>query len=264
MYCLSLHNKNYKIIKDLGYVPVGLGKDSFSSDWLTDKTGDNMSEKNPYYGEYSFHYWFWKNKIDEIKDGTWIGFCAYRRFWLKNKDTIFTQQKTNFLSDIPNEWNNYNVILGPQFFINKMSFSKMVKHGLRSLINYPPAIFEKKRNIKFHFNAFHGFGKLDKAIDLLEEKDREDFRKFTEENTSYNMGNMFICNSKEIIKDYYNSVFPWLKRCEKIFGYDLSSYGNARIYGFLAERFLPYWFNKYTKPLSWPIIFFDINSNQIK
>ena len=78
MYCLSLHNKNYKIIKDLGYVPVGLGKDSFSSDWLTDKTGDNMSEKNPYYGEYSFHYWFWKNKIDEIKDGTWIGFCAYR------------------------------------------------------------------------------------------------------------------------------------------------------------------------------------------
>ena len=140
----------------------------------------------------------------------------------------------------------------------------MVKQGLRSLINYPPAIFEKKRNIKFHFNAFHGFGKLDKAIDLLEEKDREDFRKFTEENTSYNMGNMFICNSKEIIKDYYNSVFPWLKRCEKIFGYDLSSYGNARIYGFLAERFLPYWFNKYTKPLSWPIIFFDINSNQIK
>ena len=121
MYCLSLHNKNYKIIKDLGYVPVGLGKDSFSSDWLTDKTGDNMSEKNPYYGEYSFHYWFWKNKIDEIKDGTWIGFCAYRRFWLKNKDTIFTQQKTNFLSDIPNEWNNYNVILGPQFFINKSS-----------------------------------------------------------------------------------------------------------------------------------------------
>ena len=81
-----------------------------------------------------------------------------------------------------------------------MKFSKMVKHGLRSLLNYPPAIFERNRSIKFHFNSFHGFGKLDKAIDLLEKEDREDFRKFTEQNNSYNMGNMFICNSKKIIK----------------------------------------------------------------
>ena len=264
MYCICLHEKNYETVKKLGYVPVGLGKEKFSSKWLRDNQGENISEKNPYYGEYSFHYWLWKNKIDQINDDTWIGFCAYRRFWLNNKKNIFLQKRENFLSKIPEEWNDYNVILGQHFFVNKMKFSKMVKHGLRSLFDYPSAIFEKNRNIKFHFNSFHGFGKLDRAIDLMNDEDKEGFRKFVEQNNSYNMGNMFICNSKKIIKSYYNSLFPWLKRCENEFGFKSKSYGETRIYGFLAERYLSYWFNKYNKPLVWPIIFFDINSNTIK
>ena len=260
MYCICLHERNYRAVKELGYIPVGLGKEIFSNGWLRDNQGENISKKNEYYGEYSFHYWFWKNKIDQIENGTWIGFCAYRRFWLNNKKTVSKPNKNSFLIHVPEEWNNYDTILGQQFFINKMKLSKLVKHGLRSLLNHPSAIFEKNRNIKFHFNSFHGFGKLDKAIDLLNDEDREDFRKFTEQNISYNMGNMFICRSKEIIKSYYNSVFPWLERCEKVFGFKSGSYEEIRIYGFLAERYLSYWFNKYTKPLMWPIIFYDINS----
>ena len=260
MYCICLHDKLYNAIKELGYVPVGLGKEIFSDGWLRDNQGENISEKNEYYGEYTFHYWFWKNKIDQIENGTWIGLCAYRRFWLKNKKIISTPDNNNFLTSIPVEWNDYDTILGQQFFINKMKLSKLVKHGMRSLLSQPSAIFEKNRNIKFHFNSFHGFGKLDMAIDLLNDEDREDFRKFTEQNISYNMGNMFVCRSKKIVKKYYNSIFPWLKRCEKVFGFKSGSYGETRIYGFLAERYLSYWFNKYTKPLVWPIIFFDINS----
>ena len=260
MYCICIHDRYYKIIKKLGYIPVGLGKEILLEGWLRDDKGENISEKNEFYGEYTFHYWFWKNKIDQIENGTWIGFCAYRRFWLNNKKIVSTPNENNFLFNVPEEWNNYDVILGQQFFINKMKLSKLVKHGLRSLLNQPSAIFEKNRNIKFHFNSFHGFGKLDKAIDLLNDEDRENFRKFTEQNISYNMGNMFVCKSKKIIKSYYNSIFPWLKRCEKVFGLKTGSYGEMRIYGFLAERYLSYWFNKYTKPLMWPIIFFDINS----
>ena len=260
MYCICLHDKLYSTIKELGYVPVGLGKEIFSDGWLRDNQGENISKKNEYYGEYTFHYWFWKNKIDQIENGTWIGFCAYRRFWSNNKKMISTPDNNNFLTNIPVEWNDYDTILGQQFFINKMKLSKLVKHGVRSLLSQPSAIFEKNRNIKFHFNSFHGFGKLDMAINLLNDEDREDFRKFTEQNISYNMGNMFVCRSKKIVKKYYNSIFPWLKRCEKIFGFKSGSYGETRIYGFLAERYLSYWFNKYTKPLVWPIIFFDINS----
>ena len=141
MYCICLHERNYRAVKELGYIPVGLGKEIFSNGWLRDNQGENISKKNEYYGEYSFHYWFWKNKVDQIENGTWIGFCAYRRFWLNNKKIVSKPNKNNFLTNVPEEWNNYDTILGQQFFINKMRLSKLVKHGLRSLLNYPSAIF---------------------------------------------------------------------------------------------------------------------------
>ncbi len=264
MFCLCLHDKHYNKIKAMGYIPVGLGREFFSAGWLRDNLGENISQKNEYYGEYSFHYWLWKNEIDKIENDTWIGFCAYRRFWLNSRKPMSKVNENHFLSRIPLEWNNYETILGQHFFINKMKISKLLKHSIRSVLNHPSAIFEKNRNIKFHFNSFHGFGKLDQAIDLLNVEDREDFRKFTEENISFNMGNMFICKSKNIIKNYYKAIFPWLEKCEEIFGFKSGSYGETRIYGFLAERYLSYWFNKYTKTLIWPIAFFDINSKKNK
>ena len=107
---------------------------------------------------------------------------------------------------------------------------------------------------------FHGNGVLDKAIELLSDKDKQDFKNYIINNTSYNKGNMFICKSKKIINEYYKTIFEWLNDCEKIFGFDLDGYGKARVYAFLAERFLPYWFNKYVKTLEWPIIFNDLTS----
>ena len=46
MYCLCIHNKVLPIIKKLEYVPVGLGNDNFSEEWLRDNTEDNISLKN--------------------------------------------------------------------------------------------------------------------------------------------------------------------------------------------------------------------------
>jgi len=108
---------------------------------------------------------------------------------------------------------------------------------------------------------FHGNGNLDKAIDLLPDKDREDFRNFTRSSNSYNQGNMFITKSKSIMQNYYKEVFDWLEKCENVFGFDLQGYGKARIYGFLAERFLPFWFNKYSKVIEWPVLFYDLKKN---
>ena len=80
MYCLSLHNRTLPIIKKLDYIPVGVGSDKFSEEWLKDNTLENISSKNKYYGEYTFHYWFWKNVLPKIDDNQWIGFCGYRLF----------------------------------------------------------------------------------------------------------------------------------------------------------------------------------------
>ena len=68
MYCLCLNDDVYNSVSELNYIPVGLGKNKFSSQWLRDNSGENISEKNEYYGEYTFHYWFWKNQIDKIED----------------------------------------------------------------------------------------------------------------------------------------------------------------------------------------------------
>ena len=48
-----------------------------------------------------------------------------------------------------------------------------------------------------------------------------------------------------ILNKYYEAVFPWLKDCEKKFGFkNLTGYKTTRIYGYLAERYASFWFNK--------------------
>ena len=77
MYCITINDNNYEKIKSLGYIPVGLGENIKNKNFQSDKIGENISYKNPYYGEYTFHYWLWKNQINNLKD-EWIGFCQYR------------------------------------------------------------------------------------------------------------------------------------------------------------------------------------------
>ena len=251
MYCLSISNKDLSIIQSLDYIPVGLGNDGFSNQWVTDKTLDNISQKNKSYGEYTFHYWFWKNELKKITDDNWVGFCAYRRFWSNNidKDNQNIKFKDRVLNEIPKTWKDYDVILGNKIYVDNIKWTKILKYGKTSLIRNPKAIFKKNRNIKFHFDMFHGNGVIDKAIDVLNEKDKKDFKEFVK--------------SKKIMMKYYETVFAWLNECEKIFGFDLDGYGKIRIYGFLAERFLPFWFNKYSNCLEWPIVFNDLRKENL-
>ena len=68
---------------------------------------------------------------------------------------------------------------------------------------------------------------------------------------------MFISKPK-IANAWFNALFEWLFRCEKVFGLeDLKGYDSQRIYAYLAERYLSFWFTKYCKTLSWPWTLFD-------
>ena len=54
------------------------------------------------------------------------------------------------------------------------------------------------------------------------------------------------------------SLFEWLSNCESIFGFSKTKdYGTRRIYTFLTERYLPYWFEKYAKVGYAPWLFLD-------
>lgn len=260
IYCLCIHDELLEKVKKLNYIPVALGEKNYQEGWLRDNISKNITSKNRFYGEYSFHYWLWKNKLEIFNDKDWVGFCAYRRFWLNEKEISNPKLsfKDKILKKVPEIWNSYDVILPEKVFMNDIKTIKILKYGKLALLRNPKSILKKNRNIKFHFDMFHGNGVLDKAIDLLDIKDREDFREYVNKNNSFNPANLFICRSRKLIERYYQTIFMWLSDCEKIFGFDLKGYGQVRIYGFLAERFLPFWFNKYANCLDWPIIFNDL------
>jgi len=266
IFCISLDPLHKSIIDELGYTPVGLGDKIFSSDWLSDKTKKNIAIKNKYYGEYTFHYWLWKN--DKLNFDGWIGFCQYRKFWKKklynyNSNNLNNLNNLNniVLKEIPQHLNDYESILGENLFVNKFRFSKFIKHNFKTMLFEPSLFFsQKKRTIKFHFDMMHGHGNLDKAIQVLNTRDKKDFNNFVNSEVSFNPHNMFICKNKDILYSYYESLFPWLYNCEKIFGFkDLKGFGLQRIYGFLAERYMSYWFRRYTKYKILPIQFKDIS-----
>ena len=263
IYCLTLNPDHENIIRELSYIPVGLGLKTFSENCLTDKKGINISNKNSFYGEYTFHYWLWKNHLQNLNT-EWVGFCQYRKFFVKEKlitnNISFENFKKIIFNNIDKDQEKYDCILGCKFSVENYKVSKILKKHLKEFLINPQLLFnKKKRSLKFHFDLFHGKGNLDLAINQLDEKNRLDFKKFMYDNSEFNPHNMFICKTN-LLKSYYDVVFPWLEKCEKIFGFsNLNTYGEKRIYGFLAERFLSFWFSKNFNVLELPIIGKDLS-----
>jgi len=261
IYCMCLDNSYLNTVRKLNYIPVGLKNKNFSEGWLLDNTLENISEKNPYYGEYTFYYWYWKNLLIQKKEEDWVGFCSYRELWGEHKGIKDRGSINSLLKYLPEEWNGYEAIIGEPINLNRPKWVKLLKDGKIAMLRNYKEIFKSKFSIRFQFDMYHGNGNLDKAIDLLPEKDREDFNNYVRNNFKFNQGNMFISKSSTVIDRYFSEVFDWLKKCESIFGFNLKGYNRIRMYTFLAERFLPYWFKKYTNTLEWPVVYCDINKN---
>ena len=62
MYCIT--HKRVSFLEGLNYVLVNVGADNISKKYLNCDTGNNIIKKEKYYSELTFHYWFWKNKLD--------------------------------------------------------------------------------------------------------------------------------------------------------------------------------------------------------
>lgn len=99
-------HKEYRMPKDKMYVPVHVGAEGKTDEqgnpldlgYTKDNSGDNISEKNPFFCELTGLYWAWKNL-----DADYIGLAHYRRhFSLKKKskdpfDNILTSAEINKL-----------------------------------------------------------------------------------------------------------------------------------------------------------------------
>ena len=149
MYCITISDNHHSKIKKFGYLPVGLGENILSNEFLRDNTKENICDKNPYYGEYTFHYWLWKNNILKNFENEWIGFCQYRKFWtLSNEKKYFNNLddlNTHILKKIPESHQKYETILGEPMFVNKLKISKFLKKNLKTMITNPIAKIKKQK-----------------------------------------------------------------------------------------------------------------------
>ena len=260
LYCVT--NVQSKELEELGIDLAGVGNSEFSNKYITCKSGENIQHKEKNYSELTFHYWFWKNKLSSFDNNTWIGFCQKRRFWLSkqmsSKPKNLEELKKNLLKDIPREWENFNSVICEPIGISRPRWMKLFKRGWKNIIYDPTILFlEKKRTLKLHFDMHHGYGIIDRAIEVMNEKDKADFNKYLNEEIFLNPHIMFI-SKKKIMELWFKDLFEWLFNCENLFGLEkLKGYDQQRIYAYLSERYLPFWFKKYSKPISWPWSFFD-------
>lgn len=254
MYCIT--HKKVKFIEKTNYNLVNVGSEYISQRYLNCNTGDNIIHKEKFYSELTFHYWFWKNNL-VVGDNQWIGFCQRRRFWIKNKiENNNKFLRNDLLEIIPEELSKYESFLCERTFVNNIKKIKMIKKGLKSVLKKPSIFFDpKKQSLKFQFEMQHGYDIIDKAIELLGPEDKYDFKKFMENEVSFNAHNMFITKPK-FLKKWYENIFSWLGKCEEVLGFNFKNY-ETRIYAYLSERYVSYWFNKYTKSKELPWVFYD-------
>ena len=139
IYCMCLYDHYLENLKILNYKPVGLGDGIFRKEWLKDSEGDNISYKNKNYGEYTFYYWFWKNKLKDIADNKWIGFSHYRHHWsnqskIKSDELnkiIDVNKKENFLNFMNNLIEKNNDIIA-KIEDERIYNEKLVNYTLNS------------------------------------------------------------------------------------------------------------------------------------
>ena len=260
IYCVT--NKRLEFLENFNYKLswVGLGK--CPEGYIQSSNKKNIHKKEKFYSELTFHYWYWKNLLD-LKINNWVGFCQKRRFWIKkNSNQSLSEIKEHLITESNSEWSNYDVILCEPIKVNNVKKIKMIKRGFRSIIKDPRIFFDKnKQSLKFHFDMHHGYGNIEKAITKLDQKERDDFLKFLNENTSFNPHIMCITKPK-ILNKWFQELFGWLEKCETIFEFDdLKGYDTQRLFAYLAERYMSFWFNKYYKVLNWPWTFYEESKN---
>ena len=103
----------------------------------------------------------------------------------------------------------------------------------------------------------HGYGVLEKSMKLLKKKDRDEFYKFVTNNSKFNP-HIMVISKKNILNKWFKDLFDWLFKCEKIFGLKkLKGYDQQRLYAYLAERYLSFWFKKNTNYLEWHWTLFE-------
>lgn len=200
--------------------------------FLTDDTGDNISEKNARYCELTAQYWAWKNL-----DAEYYGFFHYRRYLAFCDVDAKVDAYGN--AHFENLDENNAKILG----LDEKKLEDLVD-DFDVVVPYPANLKKDgrlggKANVAKHFalSLGHDIKELEGAIQILKRL-HPDFApsadKFLNSKECY-FANMYILK-KEIFFRYCEWLFPILDEFDRNKDYKNLSIYEKRMPGFLAER----------------------------
>ena len=189
------------------YLPLQVGHalhDDYG--YLGDDTGENISDKNPYYSELTGLYWIWKN----YTCADYLGLCHYRRFFFNEREELMTE------SDYLNIFSRYDVIV---------SKPQSGEYDYRTV-----------------YGRSHDIRNLDMTGEVIKELYPDYYTTFQEvisDNHCY-VGNLFAA-PKELFFSYCEWLFDIFFTLEQRI--DVSSYDDyhKRVFGFLSEQLLIVW-----------------------
>ena len=174
-------HKKYFMPSETVYLPVHVGGKLSDTDfgYQKDSTGDNISQKNPYFCELTGLYWAWKNL-----DSDYIGLVHYRRYFTLHKHTPKDTTK------------KFDLVLSGS--------------EINELLKKTDVILPKKRkyyieNLYDHYKHTMYVEPLDETRKIIEERYPEYLKEFDnlKKRTSAHMFNMFIMK-KEILNIILN------------------------------------------------------------
>lgn len=210
-------HKKYEMPTYYCYLPIQVGREGKKNlGYVEDNTGENISEKNPYFCELTGLYWAWKNLNCD-----YIGLVHYRRYF-SNRNFIY------------------------RIFHKKFECILSDKE-VECLLKRYDVIFPKKRRyfietLYSHYSHTHYVEHLNetrKIIDIYYKDYLNDFD-IVMNRRSGHMFNMFIMK-KELADDYCEWLFFILGKLEEKI--DMSQYDSyqARLFGRIGELLINVW-----------------------
>ena len=191
-----------KIRQDDIYTPLFVGRcgnDNLS--FVSDDSGDNISNKNKDYCELTGLYWMWKNSDSDI-----MGLCHYRRYFKNNGHILEKDEILTFLS-------HYDIILPKKIELIKGSIYETYKESY--LLDV-----------------------LDMTRVIIKDYSPEYLESFDEvmNGSSFSNFNMFVMD-KKLLNEYCEWIFPILNKLEL----NINLKKLPRVLGLIAESIFNVW-----------------------
>lgn len=209
-------HKEYWMHDDKVYLPIQLGRAiNPELPYIGDNTGDNISNKQPYYSELTAIYWAWKNlKAD------YIGVNHYRRYFSNEHFHFFGEADKSKLFTYDD-------------------FAKALQKA--------PVLLPKERNyyISSRYDQYknaHNINDLEICRDVISQLYPEYLGSFdnTMSKTHGHILNMFVMRY-DIFCRYCSWLFTILFEVEKKVNFAGYSQYEQRVCGYIAERLLDVW-----------------------